>query len=150
MLQKIHSNTTKSVATILEKELDYMIGEWKRQASLVSCLTTILLSDADRTAHLPKLFDEMVGRLRGNRHTEPPFSIDAALHGRLRFAQDYSVAMLVEESRIVEVTTFGTLHRHQDELDRSQVLLDVMIIADEADRQLKESVVSFMEARAAA
>jgi hypothetical protein len=77
-------------------------------------------------------------------------SIAAAVHGRLRFAQGYSVAMLVEESRILEVTTFGTLQRHQGELDRNQVLLDVGIIADEADRQLEETVVGFMAAQAAA
>ena len=58
--------------------------------------------------------------------------------------------MLVDESRIFEVTTFGALQRHQGELDRSQVLLDVEIIADEADRQLEEAIVGFMAARAAA
>ena len=58
--------------------------------------------------------------------------------------------MLVEESRIFQVTTFGTLHLHQSELDQSEVLLDVMSIADEADRQLTETVRSFMTAQAAA
>jgi hypothetical protein len=142
--------TTKSVAAILEQELDSMISEWKRQISLVPSLTNILLSDADRTGHLPALFDEVLCRLQGNRNTEPLVSIAAAAHGRLRFAQGYSVAMLVEESRILEVTTFGTLQRHQGELDRNQVLLDVGIIADEADRQLEETVGGFMAAQAAA
>jgi len=73
-------------------------------------------------------------------------SIAAAAHGRLRFAHGYSVAMLVEESRILEVTTFGTPQRHRAELDRNQVLLDVGIIADEADRQLEATVVGFMAA----
>jgi len=150
MMQGIQPKTAKSVAAILEKELDSMISEWKRQVSLVPSLTNILLSDADRTDHLPKLFDEVLCRLRGTRDTEPLVSIAAAAHGRLRFAQGYSVAMLVEESRILEVTTFGTLQRHQRELDRNQVLLDVGIIADEADRQLEETVVGFMAARAAA
>jgi hypothetical protein len=40
--------------------------------------------------------------------------------------------------------------RHQGELDRNQVMLDVGIIADEADRQLEEAVGGFMAARAAA
>jgi hypothetical protein len=127
-----------------------MISEWKRQASLVPSLTAILLSDADRTVHLHKLFDEVLCRLRCNKDTEPLVSVAAAAHGRLRFAQGYSVAMLVDESRIFEVTTFGALQRHQGELDRNQVLLDVGIIADEADRQLEEAVVGFMAARAAA
>jgi hypothetical protein len=127
-----------------------MIREWKRQVSLVPCLTNILLSDADRTGHLPVLFDEVLLRLQSNKDTEPPVSIAAAAHGRLRFAQGYSLAMLVEESRILEVTTFGTLQRHQGELNRNQVLLDVVVIADEADRQLEETVNGFMAARAAA
>ncbi len=55
--------------------------------------------------------------------------------------------MLVEESWIFQVTTFGTLHLHRSELDQDQVLLDVMTIADEADRQLTETVHSFMMAR---
>jgi hypothetical protein len=76
--------TAKSVAAILEQELDSMISEWKRQISLVRSLTNILLSDADRTGHLPALFDEVLCRLRGNRNTEPPVSIAAAAHGRLR------------------------------------------------------------------
>jgi hypothetical protein len=51
MLQKIQPKTTKSVAAVLERELDSIISEWKRRASLVPSLTTIMLSDADRTAH---------------------------------------------------------------------------------------------------
>jgi hypothetical protein len=77
-------------------------------------------------------------------------SVAAAAHGRLRFAQGYSVAMLIDESRLFEVTAFGALQRHEDELDRNQVLPDVGIIADEADRQLEEAVVGFMAARVAA
>ena len=56
--------------------------------------------------------------------------------------------MLVEESRILEVTTFFTLHLHQDELDQNQALPDVLIIADEADRQLEETMRGFMAAAA--
>jgi hypothetical protein len=58
--------------------------------------------------------------------------------------------MLVEESRIFQVTTFGTLQLHQNELNQSDVLLDVMTIADEADRQLTETVRGFMTAQHAA
>jgi hypothetical protein len=70
---------------------------------------------------------------------EPLLSIAPSAHGGLRFAQGYSASMLVEESRIFQVATFGTLHLHQSELDQNQVLLDVVIIADEADRQLTET-----------
>jgi hypothetical protein len=58
--------------------------------------------------------------------------------------------MLVEESRIFQVTTFRTVQLHRSELDQNQVLLDVVIIADEADRQLTETVRGFMTAQQAA
>jgi hypothetical protein len=62
----------------------------------------------------------------------------------MRFMQGYSPAMLVEESRIFEVSAVNTLYLHQSELDQPQVLLDVMVIADEADAQLTETMRSFM------
>jgi hypothetical protein len=38
--------------------------------------------------------------------------------------------MLVEESRIFQVSTFGTLHHHPTKLDQDQVLLDGITSAD--------------------
>ena len=140
--------TVKSVAVIIERELASTIREWLKQVKLVPDLTNVPLSDSDRTNHLPKLFDDLLCRLRLARDA-PRVSITASAHGRLRFAQGYSPSMLVEESRIFQVTTFGTLHLHQSELDQNQVLLDVMTIADEADRQLTETVRGFMTAQAA-
>jgi hypothetical protein len=142
--------TVESVAAILERELDFTIKEWLRRVNLVPELTKIPLSDADRTGHLPKLFNELINRLRLPRDTEPPISIAAAAHGKLRFAQGYSAPMLVEESRIFQVSTFRTLHIHHSQLNQNDVLLDVMTIADKADGQLAETVRSFMAAKAAA
>jgi hypothetical protein len=139
--------TLKSVEVILKRELAPTIKAWLKQVNLVPDLTNIPLSDSDRTGHLPKLFDDLLCRLRLPRDAEPLLSITASAHGQLRFSQGYSVPMLVEESRIFQVTTFGTLHLHQSELDQSEVLLDVMTIADEADRQLTETVRSFMTAQ---
>jgi hypothetical protein len=140
----------ESVAGILERELAPTIREWLKQVNLVPELTTVKLSDANRTDHLPKLFNDVIFRLRLARDVEPPLSLSAAAHGRTRFEQGYSASMLIEESRIFQVATFGTLHVHQKNLDQSQVLLDVMIIADEADRQLTQAVRSLMAAQSAA
>jgi hypothetical protein len=139
----------KTVAIVLQRELNSTIKEWLRQVNLIPDLTNIPLSDSDRTGHLPKLFDDLLSRLRLPRNADPPVSVAASEHGKLRFEQGYSASMLVEESRIFQVSTFGTLHLHQSELDQNDVLLDVIIIADEADRQLTETVRSFMTAQQA-
>jgi hypothetical protein len=52
--------------------------------------------------------------------------------------------MMVEESRILQVSIFGTLQNNLSSVDFSQVLLDVMTIADEVDSQLKQAMLSFV------
>jgi hypothetical protein len=52
--------------------------------------------------------------------------------------------MLIDESRAFQVATFSTLQIYQSELDQNRMLLDIMIIADEVDAQLMETVRSLM------
>jgi hypothetical protein len=54
--------------------------------------------------------------------------------------------MLVHESRILQVTLFGTLQSNLSRLDFSLLLPDVMTIADEVDAHLTQSMLSYMKA----
>ena len=51
--------------------------------------------------------------------------------------------MLIHESRILQVTIFGTLHKNLSLLDFNLLLPDVMTIADEVDSQLTQTMESF-------
>jgi hypothetical protein len=53
--------------------------------------------------------------------------------------------MLVDESRILEVSIFQTLQNNSRSVDSRKVLLDIMTIADEVDSQLQQAMVSYME-----
>jgi hypothetical protein len=136
---------TVSVADVLERELEPTIKEWLRRVNLVPELTAVTLSDADRTGHLPKLYSDLISRLRLVEDSYPPISVAAAVHGRKRRVQGYSAAMLVEESRVFQVATFCTLHLHHNELDKNHLLSDIMVIADEVDAQLTQAIRSFAE-----
>jgi hypothetical protein len=138
-----------SVADILEREVEPTIKEWLRRVKLVPALVRIPLSDTDRTSHLSKLYHDLISRLRLAKDAPTPISAAAAAHGEKRHAQGYSASMLIEESRVLQVATINTLHLHQSELDQNQVLLDVMVIADEVDAQLMETVRSLMGAKPA-
>jgi hypothetical protein len=133
----------KSVATILEREVAATIKEWLRRVNLLPELTRIPLNDEDRAGHLPKLFHDLTCRLRLAKDAPLSISGDAMAHGQRRRDQGYSPALLVEESRLFEVVTFHTLHLHLSELDQNQLLLDIMVIADEADLQLMHAVNAF-------
>jgi hypothetical protein len=62
----------------------------------------------------------------------------------MRKSQGYSPAMLVHDSRILQVTLFGTLQKNLSALDFSLLLPDVMTIADEVDSQLTQAMDSYM------
>ena len=57
--------------------------------------------------------------------------------------------MVIEESRILQVSIFNTLQNNLNTVDFSLLLADVMTIADEVDSQLKQTIVSFLESAAA-
>ena len=107
-------------------------------------LTWISLSFQERTGHLPQLLRDLIYRLRLPAAITSPFSIAARDHGNLRRRQGYTAAMLVEESRILQVSIFNTLQNNLRNVDFSKVLLDVITIADEVDSQLKQTMLSFV------
>jgi hypothetical protein len=138
----------ESVADILERELQSVITDWLFRVEQEPDLTCIPLSYEDRTGHLPHLLHDVIARLRLDAKTKAPISKAAAEHGDLRRKQGYTVAMAVEESRLLQVTIFTTLHKNATNLEFSLLLPDVVTIADEVDAQLKEQMLRFMAADA--
>jgi hypothetical protein len=146
-LRNAHSPLpVESVATILENDRDAAIQYWMELVKHDEELICIPLSFEDRMGHLPPLFADLVNRLRYPPTAKANISIAAREHGDLRRTQGYTAAMLVEESRILEVSIFSTLHNNLRRLDFSKVLLDVVTIADEVDSQLKQAMVGYAEA----
>ncbi len=138
------------VAAILERDAPSTIKDWLSRVEGEEELTRVPLTTEQRTGHLPKLLEELVKRLRSSRSLGTKAESSAAVqHGKIRREQGYSVAMIVEESRILQVSIFGTLQKNLGSVDFSLLLLDVMTIADEVDSQLKQTLVSFGETAAA-
>jgi hypothetical protein len=115
--------------------------------NLVPELTGIPLSDSDRTGHLPNLYMDLISRLRLAEDVESPISVAARRHGQVRLAQGYSVSMLIHESRVFQVATFNALNLHQSELDPKRLLSDIVVIADEVDAQLMQTVSSLLKGK---
>jgi hypothetical protein len=141
--------TIHTVADILERDLDAVIQEWLNRVENEPELTAIPLNYEDRTGHLPQLLRDVIVRLRLDDGTKAPISQAAAHHGDLRAQQGYTVAMAVEESRLLQVSIFTTLHKSQSHLEFDTVLPAVVTIADEVDAQLKQQMLRFMASDAA-
>ena len=94
MTEMKEKSESGSVAAILERELGSTVREWLRLVNLVSELTDIPLSDADRAGHLTKLYSDIILRLRLPTDDRLPISAAATAHGQKRREQGYSAAML--------------------------------------------------------
>ena len=136
----------EDVATILERESKTTVDDWYNLAECDSRVNTVQLERNERCAHLPAVFRDIVERLRHPLPlgTHAQVSSTAAEHGRIRRRQGYTAAMLVEESRMLQVSIFQTLQNNLRTVDFSLLLLDVMAIADEVDSQLAQSMASYI------
>ncbi len=150
LVQKPANRPSKErVSEILHRCSDLVVQDWLARAKQARELNHLALKDDARTGHLPKLIEDLVVRLNrsiaGSRQEDATYSAAAALHGELRYAQGYTPEMLIHESRIFQVTIFGTLKDNMNALDFSLLLPDVMTIADEVDAQLTQTMASFMK-----
>jgi DNA-binding response OmpR family regulator len=137
------------VGEILLRCTKEIVEDWLERAKRSSELNFLKLSDEERTGHLPKLVEDLSTRLSksssANKDSDAIFSVAAVAHGKLRHSQGYTPEMLVHESRIFQVTIFGTLQNNLNALDFSLLLPDVMTVADEVDAQLTQSMGSYMK-----
>ena len=140
------TSPAESVPDILDRELSTLIGEWFIRVIKDSELMRIGLSYEERTGHLPRLMHDVTARLRQDDETKAAISQAAADHGDLRHKQGYTVEMLIEDSRLLQVSIFTTLHQNLKNLEFSTLLPNIVTIADEVDAQLKQQMKRFKEA----
>jgi len=142
----LHRQKIESLATILDRTTLSSIDEWYVEVENEDVLTAVPLSREARCEHLPQLFRDLGSRLQEGRPlgTKEWKSQAASHHGRLRRRQGYTAEMMVEESRILQVTIFHTLQKNLGTIDFSVLLLGVMTIADEVDSQLSQAMKSYV------
>ena len=137
------------VGAILRRCVPSIVEGWLSRAKQSTELNCLTLSDNERTGHLPKLVEDLTRRLsKGTaviKESDASDSPSAETHGALRYLQGYTPSMLVHESRILQVTIFGTLQSNLNHLDFSLLLPDVMTIADEVDSQLTQTMNGYMK-----
>jgi ActR/RegA family two-component response regulator len=137
------------VGEVLRRSVTSIVEGWLVRAKQNDDLSRLVLGDAERTGHLPRLVEDIALRLSlssaSDKDSDASPSPAAAAHGKLRYLQGYTPAMLVHESRILQVTIFGTLQSNLNYLDFSVLLPDVMAVADEIDSQLTQSMDSYMK-----
>jgi hypothetical protein len=134
------------IASILERDATITIQSWLSRVENVGALKSIPMDKRLRTQHLPRMIKDITVRLRSAhalKATSNP-SPAAVAHGQIRCCQGYSASHFVQEARALELSIFETIQRNLGSVDVSFVLQDIMLIADEVDSQLSQSIVGFL------
>jgi DNA-binding response OmpR family regulator len=136
----------ESVAAILARETQTTIDSWLCRVDQREDILSIPMDHAKRSAYLPQLFLDLVSRLQNPLPlgTRALVSECAAKHGKLRRDQGYTPAMMVEESRMLQVSIFQTLEHNLTRVNFNLLLGDVMAIADEVDSQLAQQMAAYI------
>lgn len=97
------ASNTERVASILERDALPTIADWLARVGRDDELPRIVLSDDERTGHLPQLIRELVHRLRVPRSLGTKQASQGAVqHGKVRCSQGYTIPMIIEESRMLQ------------------------------------------------
>jgi hypothetical protein len=139
----------ESVANGLDRELKPLIADWLVRVEEMPDLTRIPLNRQERMGHLPGPMHDVTARVRLDTEAKARISEAAGCHGELRNKQGYTAEMLIEESRLLEVCIFTTLHKNVKHLDFSLLLPDIVTIADEVDAQLRPQMHCYKAANVA-
>ena len=136
----------ETVAAILQRSVEDTIAAWYGRIKTDKKVMAISMTFEQRTCHLQQVFKDLVSRLESTKPigSKELVSKAATDHGINRQQQGYTAAMLVEESRMLQVCIFDTLQKNLATIDFSVLLIGVMTIADEIDSQLSQAMDSFM------
>src|ERR1700730_6381219 len=117
----LHKRKIETLATILERTTEGSIDAWYVEVEKEDTLKVVHLSREARCRHLPQLFRDLGRRLQafkplGSKELKSQAASD---HGQEWRRQGYTAAMMVEESRILQVTIFHTLQKNLGTIDFS-------------------------------
>jgi CheY-like chemotaxis protein len=136
----------EGVASILDRDAAILMQRWLTRVEHIKELVAIPLTEEARAKYLPEMIRSITARLRGTRDIEVIDSATpaAVAHGECRYRQGYTAPLIVQESRLLQVSIFETIQHNLSTVDFTSVLPDIMIIADEVDCQLKQTIASFL------
>jgi hypothetical protein len=143
----VRNRQTDTVAEVLERTAGAVVQDWYKLILAEKLVMSVPMSHEVRCAHLPQFFRELVARLLSSKRVVSKASVSpaASIHGMNRRRMGYTPAMLVEESRLLQVTLFKTIQNNLAVIDPSLLVAGVMAIADEVDSQLSQAMASFIE-----
>jgi ActR/RegA family two-component response regulator len=129
------------VPAILLANQANIFADWLARAAESPELSAIPLSTKERIDHIPMVLSEIIDAVETRRRNVTDAAVASALsHGKLRRRQGFSAPLLAEEARLLLVVIGATVQRNLIEVDVSQLVPDLISVADILNLMLRESL----------
>jgi ActR/RegA family two-component response regulator len=135
----------KRASTIIRENREAIIDNWVREIDRNQQLRQILLSRNARIDHLPSLLRQLANRIDKNPDINDKQELESAsAHGKTRRRQGYTIPLIVQESRMLYRVIADTVQGNLTDMDISFIIPDLILISDNLNEMLAESLRSFL------
>jgi ActR/RegA family two-component response regulator len=128
---------------VISENLTPIMANFLRDAKADAEISSIPMSDSERTDHIPRLLNAAM-RMARHEAISAEDRESSVLHGALRRKQGYSVPLLIREARILKKNVAECLQEHLLEVDISYLVRDIVTSFGTIDTLLEESVEAFL------
>jgi len=142
---RVPSSPGKRASDLVRQNAQTIIERWARETEGDEELKQLHLARISRIDHLPGLLRQLANRLDRSPEVNDQEEMESArAHGKARRRQGYSIPLVVAESRILYQIIADTLQNHLAEMDISSIVPDLIMISDNLNAMLVESLRSFV------
>jgi ActR/RegA family two-component response regulator len=139
--------TCKRAQDVILENSGKIVQQWLRETEADQRLAAIPVSPKERIDRLPLLLQDLATALRGAAPKLPAESFRAAaIHGRDRAGQGYTIPLLVAETRILNRVIASVLQENLLSIDLSTLFPDALRVGEYLQALLEESIRAFQAA----
>jgi ActR/RegA family two-component response regulator len=137
-----HRIQPQRLPDIIDNYRDWIVGHWLAEVKKDSQISSIRVSDSERTKYIRQLLERAVCGARGTK-ANPDNSWTAALHGEMRRKQGYSVALVVREAKILQSVLGECVQQNLIAIEVSHLIHDLFCFWGIIQTELEVSVQAF-------
>jgi len=146
MRAPVHRIQPKRLPDIIEQSRDWIVEHWLAAVKTDSQITSIQISDSERKAHIPRLLEEAVSRVRGSEAAAESAG-PAAMHGTMRRKQGYTVPLVVREAKILQSVLGECVQQNLIAIEVSHLIPDMVRVWWTTQTELEISLQAFLKER---
>lgn len=138
--EKLHNRCNKRLSDCLREHSEEIARRALQHMKAHPRLAKLPLSDQQRIDHIDEVIVDIIAEL--DRQPKPRARA-AINHGRRRKQQGYSLSMLVDDRRAIDMAIYDVVREKLLDLDLSSLLADLSQLNDSLDSQLQQSLNGF-------